>query len=70
MPEFIDDFLFTYQTLVYSLGINGLLALSMYVVLALGQLSMGQAAFMGMGAYVSALLTVKLGAVTFVTPSP
>ncbi len=62
MPEFIDDFLFTYQTLVYSLGINGLLALSMYVVLALGQLSLGQAAFMGMGAYVSALLTVKIGA--------
>ena len=61
MPEFLDDFLFTYQTLVYSLGVNGLLALSMYVVLALGQLSLGQAAFMGLGAYVSALLTVKLG---------
>ena len=62
MAEFLDDFLFTYQNLVYSLGINGLLALSMYVVLALGQLSLGQAAFMGLGAYVSALLTVKLGA--------
>ena len=61
MAEFLDDFLFTYQNLVYSLGINGLLALSMYVVLALGQLSLGQAAFMGLGAYVSALLTVKLG---------
>ena len=62
MAEFLDDFLFTYQNLVYSLGVNGLLALSMYVVLALGQLSLGQAAFMGLGAYVSALLTVKLGA--------
>ena len=61
MAEMLDDFLFTYQNLVYSLGINGLLALSMYVVLALGQLSLGQAAFMGLGAYVSALLTVKLG---------
>jgi branched-chain amino acid transport system permease protein len=61
MAEYLDDFLFTYQNLVYSLGINGLLALSMYVVLALGQLSLGQAAFMGLGAYVSALLTVKLG---------
>ena len=61
MAELLDDFLFTYQNLVYSLGINGLLALSMYVVLALGQLSLGQAAFMGLGAYVSALLTVKLG---------
>ena len=61
MAEMLDDFLFTYQNLVYSLGVNGLLALSMYVVLALGQLSIGQAAFMGLGAYVSALLTVKLG---------
>ena len=61
MAEMLDDFLFTYQNLVYSLGVNGLLALSMYVVLALGQLSLGQAAFMGLGAYVSALLTVKLG---------
>ena len=61
MAEMLDDFLFTYQNLVYSLGVNGLLALSMYVVLALGQLSIGQAAFMGLGAYVSAMLTVKLG---------
>ena len=61
MPEFLDDFLFTYQTVVYSLGINGLLALSMYVVLAVGQLSLGQAAFMGLGAYASTLLTLKLG---------
>jgi branched-chain amino acid transport system permease protein len=30
-------------------------------VLAIGQLSLGQAAFMGLGAYTSALLTVKLG---------
>jgi branched-chain amino acid transport system permease protein len=34
----------------------------MYVVLAVGQLSLGQAAFMGIGAYVSSLLTLKLGA--------
>ncbi len=38
---------------------NGLLALSMYVVLAIGQLSLGQAAFMGIGAYASALLSLK-----------
>ena len=29
MAEMLDDFLFTYQNLVYSLGVNGLLALSM-----------------------------------------
>jgi branched-chain amino acid transport system permease protein len=61
MPAFLDDFLFTYETLVHSLGVNGVLALSMYVVLAMGQLSLGQAAFMGIGAYTSALLTIKLG---------
>ena len=53
MAEWLDDFLFTYQNLVYSVGINGLLALSMYVVLAIGQLSLGQAAFMGLGAKVA-----------------
>ena len=60
MPPWLDDFLWTYQNLVHGLGVNGLLALSMYVVLAVGQLSMGQAAFMGLGAYASALMTLKL----------
>ena len=60
MPAWLDDFLWTYQNLVYALGVNGLLALSMYVVLAVGQLSLGQAAFMGLGAYSSALMTLKL----------
>lgn len=60
MPMWLDDFLWTYQNLIHALGINGLLALSMYVVLAVGQLSVGQAAFMGLGAYTSALLTLKL----------
>lgn len=61
MPAFLDDFLWTYQSLISSLGVNGLLALSMYVVLAIGQLSLGQAAFMGIGAYASALLTLHSG---------
>jgi branched-chain amino acid transport system permease protein len=61
MPASLDDFFFTYQTLIYGLGVNGLLALSMYAVLAIGQLSLGQAAFMGIGAYTSAVLTVKFG---------
>jgi branched-chain amino acid transport system permease protein len=33
----------------------------MYVVLAVGQLSLGQAAFMGLGAYFSTILTLRLG---------
>ena len=61
MPVWLDDVLFTYGNLVHALGVNGLLALSMYVVLAVGQLSLGQAAFMGLGAYSSALMTLKLG---------
>ncbi len=60
MMATLDDLLWTYQNLVYALGVNGLLALSMYVVLAVGQLSLGQAAFMGLGAYASALMTLKL----------
>lgn len=60
MPAWLDDFLWVYQGLIHSLGINGLLALSMYVVMAVGQLSLGQAAFMGIGAYTGALLSLKL----------
>lgn len=58
MPVWLDDFLWTYQSLIAALGVNGLLALSVYVVLAVGQLSLGQAAFMGLGAYASALLSL------------
>jgi len=60
LPPWLDDFLWTYQNLVHALGVNGLLALSMYVVLSVGQLSLGQAAFMGLGAYSSALMTIQL----------
>jgi branched-chain amino acid transport system permease protein len=58
MSAAFDNFFFSYQTLIFTVGVNGLLALSMYTVLAVGQLSLGQAAFMGLGAYVSALLTL------------
>lgn len=60
MQTALDTFFFSYQSLIFSIGVNGLLALSMYTVLAVGQLSVGQAAFMGIGAYVSALLTLYL----------
>ncbi|HEX2184309.1 MAG TPA: branched-chain amino acid ABC transporter permease [Chloroflexota bacterium] len=61
-PEFLADLWATYQSLVYFLGINAILALSVYVTLAGGQLSMAQAAFMGIGAYAAALLTLNLQA--------
>jgi branched-chain amino acid transport system permease protein len=59
--ETFDDLLWSYQSLIYAMGTNALLGLSMYAVLQLGQLSLGQAAFMGIGAYTGALLTLTLG---------
>jgi branched-chain amino acid transport system permease protein len=41
--------------------INALLALSIYLTLACGQLSLANAAFMGIGAYIGAVLTVQAG---------
>jgi branched-chain amino acid transport system permease protein len=61
MEAWLDNLFWTYQNVVVALGVNGLLALSMYVVLAAGQLSLGQAAFMGLGAYSSALMTLWHG---------
>jgi len=52
----------TYNTLFYTILVNGMLALSIYITLACGQLSLGNAAFMGLGAYTAALLTMKLNA--------
>lgn len=40
-------------------GINTILTLSLYVNFYCGQFSLGVAAFMGMGAYLSSILTVK-----------
>lgn len=52
----------TYSTLVYTIGIHMMLALSIYLTLSCGLLSLGNAAFMGIGAYASALATMHLGA--------
>ena len=46
--------------LLSNLGINILLALSVYCPMATGQLSIGNAGFMALGAYTSAILTVHL----------
>jgi branched-chain amino acid transport system permease protein len=54
------DFWATYNTLAYSVGINALLALSIWLTLACGLLSLANAAFMGIGAYTAALLTLNL----------
>lgn len=47
-----------YLDLFSALGINILLALSVYCPMATGQLSLGNAGFMAIGAYASAILTV------------
>ncbi|TDR85267.1 branched-chain amino acid ABC transporter permease [Enterovirga rhinocerotis] len=52
-----DAFLYHVAILI---GIEALLALSLHLTLRIGQLSLAQAAFMGMGAYASALLTRDL----------
>jgi len=57
----LSDFWATYSTLIFTVGVNGLLALSIWLTLACGLLSLANAAFMCIGAYVAALLTVNLG---------
>lgn len=50
-----------YEGVLASMGINILLALSAYAILATNRLSIGNAGFMAIGAYVSSYLTVNLG---------
>jgi hypothetical protein len=45
--EFLSHFFAVYGSLVNFIGINALLALSLYVTLSAGQLSLGNAAFAG-----------------------
>lgn len=49
------------DTVLIYVGINIILALSLYITLSTGQISLGQGAFMGIGAYVAGVLTVKFG---------
>src|ERR1051325_3504449 len=63
--EWLDSFWSTYSTLVLSTGTNVLLALSIYITLACGLLSVANAGFMAIGAYSAALLTLHTG-----TPLP
>jgi branched-chain amino acid transport system permease protein len=59
MLESFDAFWAIYSNLVLTLGTNGLLALSIYLTLSCGLLAMANAAFMGIGAYTAALLTMN-----------
>lgn len=59
--EWFESYWATYSTLVLSLGTNILLALSIYLTLATGLLTVANAAFMGIGAYTAGLLTTHSG---------
>lgn len=59
--EWLNDFWSTYSTLVFTVGVHSLLALSIWLTLSCGLLSLANAAFMGIGAYAAALLTLHLG---------
>jgi branched-chain amino acid transport system permease protein len=59
--NWFDNFWAVYSNVVVTIGINGLLALSIWLTLSCGMLSIGNAAFMGIGAYTSALITMNLG---------
>src|ERR1700722_10631950 len=50
-----------YTALLADIGILLLGALSVYIILATGQLSLGNAGFMGIGAYLTSYLTVEVG---------
>lgn len=56
-----DEFWAVYSNLVLSIGINALLALSIWLTLACGLLALANAAFMGIGAYTASLITMNLG---------
>ena len=64
--EWLESFWATYSTLVLSIGTNVLLALSIYLTLATGLLTVANAAFMGIGAYTAGLLTTRLGMPFFI----
>ncbi|MDP6682887.1 MAG: branched-chain amino acid ABC transporter permease [Desulfobacterales bacterium] len=49
------------QGIVALMGVNILMALSVYAILSTDQVSLGNAGFMAIGAYTSAYLTVKAG---------
>jgi len=53
------DFYARHSRLVDQIGINAILALSLSVSLQAGQLALAQAAFMGIAAYVSAILAMN-----------
>src|SRR5512141_1504395 len=63
--ESLLDLWLPYQSAVGFIGINGLLALSVYATLSCGQLSLANAGFMALGGRTAALLTMHVPSVPF-----
>ena len=59
---FLMHFFAVYGNLVNFIGINALMALGLYVTLSAGQLSLGNAAFAGIGGYTAGILTMQFHA--------
>jgi branched-chain amino acid transport system permease protein len=59
VPGALVDFYAKHSRLIDQIGVNALLALSLSVSLQAGQLALAQAAFMGIAAYVSAILAMQ-----------
>jgi branched-chain amino acid transport system permease protein len=57
----LRDLLLAYESLAGFVGLNALLALSVYATLSCGQLSLANAGFMAIGAYAASLLTMRAG---------
>jgi branched-chain amino acid transport system permease protein len=58
MLEQLAQFYAVYGSVINFIGINALLALSLNVTLAAGMLSLGNAAFAGLGGYAAGILTI------------
>ena len=61
MAEALQTFYETYQSTIGYIGLNALLALSVYTTLSCGQLALGGAGFAAIGAYAATLLTLHAG---------
>ncbi len=57
MWESLADLFSTYESTLAYIGVNSLLAQSVYATLSCGQLALGNAGFMAIGAYAATLLT-------------
>jgi branched-chain amino acid transport system permease protein len=60
--EALQDLYLTYQSTLAYIGLNALLALSVYATLSCGQLALSNAGFMAIGAYAATLLTMEASA--------